>query len=233
MKTKINKIFVLLLVLFCFESCSSQTKKQKQYKDERNAAFKEYLNAQKISFKELNDSIFSAYYGDFLFYEKKLKLESNPYLKVNKVYIHYITPASVQFVVYSDEETFCMSTVDLDIDGKILSFPENGVVKVLQPVNLQYFGDYELTNNTIKTRKSRVSPDKETYYYVNGSIKNDTIYFMERYEGKSKKFEKKVFAKKHKDNFKEVYQPGLTARKFINNANLISYEITGEFKIEK
>ncbi|MDR6920508.1 hypothetical protein [Chryseobacterium sp. 2987] len=233
MKPRINKIVVLLLILFCFESCNSQTKKQKQYKDERNAAFKEYLNAQKIPFKELNDSIFSAYYGDFLFYEKKLRLESNPYLKVNKVYIHYITPASVQFVVYSDEETFCMSTVDLDMDGKILSFPENGVVKVLQPINLQYFGDYELAGNIIKTRKSRESPYKETYYYVNGSIKNDTIHFTERYEGKSKKFEKKILAKKHKEDFTEVYQPGLSARKFINNANLVSYEVTGEFNIGK
>ncbi len=195
MKSRGNKILFLLFILFCFDSCKSQTKKQKQYKDERNAAFKEYLNAQKIPFKELNDSVFSAYYGDFLYYEKKLKLESNPYLRVNKVYIHYITPASVQFVVYSDEETFCLSTSDLDMDGKILSFPENGIVKVLQPVYLQYFGDYKLTDNTIKTRKSRESPHTETYYYVNGSIKNDTIHFTERYEGKSKSLRKKHLLK--------------------------------------
>ncbi|WP_131368667.1 hypothetical protein [Chryseobacterium luteum] len=191
------------------------------------------MTAQKIPFKELNDSIFSAHYGDFLNYEKKIKLESNPYLKINKVYVHYRTPASVEFIIYSDKETFCISTSDLDIDGKVLSFPENGIIKVLQPITVEDFGDFEVTGNIIKTRKRHTTPFNQWYDYVSGTIKNDTIYFTEKFIGKEKTFEKKTFAKTKKTDFKEVYQPGLKTRKYTNGAGLISYEVTGEFNVEK
>lgn len=230
---KINKILFFLLLLFF--SCNGQNvnEKNKEYKGKYDIAFKNYLIQQKIQFKELNDSIYSAHYLNFIKYERKLILEKNPFLKVNKVYLYYITPSSVEFKIFADDGTFCLSTFDLDMDGKILSFPENGVVKVLEPIQVVYFGDYEIKDNIIKTRKRRVSPYNETYYYVNGSIKNDTIYFTEKYVGKEKKFEKKTFAKTYKDNFIEVYQPNLTARKYINGAGLICYEVTGEFNVEK
>ncbi|MET3047640.1 hypothetical protein, partial [Flavobacterium covae] len=83
---------------------------------------------------------------------KKQNLINNQTLKVNKVYVHYRTPNSVEFSVYSDEERFCLSSYDLDMDGKILSLPdENGIVKVIKPIIVKYFGDFEITNNIIKT----------------------------------------------------------------------------------
>jgi hypothetical protein len=230
--TIISKILALILFIFCLGSCASQNSKQ-LYKEKRNEAFKAYMTAQKIPFKELNDSIFSAHYGDFLNFERKIKLESNPYLKINKVYVHYRTPESLEFIVYSDKETFCISTSDLDIDGKVLSFPENGVIKVLQPVTVEDFGDFELTDNIIKTRKKHTTPFSQWYDYVIGTIKNDTIYFTEKFIGKEKAFKKKLFTRTKKTDFKEVYQPKLKARRYINETGLISYEVTGEFNIKK
>lgn len=146
----------------------------------------------------------------FLRYEKKQKLEKTPYLEINKVYLHYRTPTSVEFSIYSDKGTLCLSTFDLDIDGKILSFPENGVIKVLEPIKVEDFGDFEIVINKIKTRKRRVSPYNETYYYVNGTIRNDTIHYTKKYIGK----EKKLFAKTRKSDIKEIYQPNLKAMQY-------------------
>lgn len=165
------------------------------------------MTDQKITFKELNDSIYSAQYGYFLKHEKKLKLEANPYLKVNKVYVHYRTPTSVEFTVYSDEETFCINTFDLDVDGKILSFPENGVIKVLAPIRVEDFGDFEITENIIKTRKRHKTSNKEWYEYVNGSIKNDTIHFTEKYTGTNDYKFKKKLVDKNKNN---IFQRSLS-----------------------
>lgn len=228
---KINKILFLLL-LFCF-SCNGQNvnKKKKEYNGKYDIAFKNYLIQQKIQFKELNDSIYSAHYLNFIKYERKLILEKNPFLKVNKVYVYFITPSSVEFKIFADDGTFCLSTFDLDMDGKILSFPENGVVKVLKPIEAVYFGDYEIKGNIIKTRKQRKTPYNETYYYVNGSIKNDTIHYTEKYVGKESKFEKKLFSKTHKDDFIEVYQPNLKAKQYKKGEVTVSYEVTGEFNI--
>ena len=228
-----SKIIFFFIVLIIFENCNSQTKNNEQYKNKRNIEFKEYLIAQKIPFKTLNDSVFSAYYMGFIYNKKRIDLESNPNLKVNKVYVHFITPSAVEFIIYSDEETFCISSYDVEINGKTLGFPDKGVIKVLEPIIVEYFGDYELNNNIIKTKKRVLGPFSETYYHINGSIKNDTIYFTEKYEGKKYKFEKKFFSKKHKDNFIEVYQPNLNARKYINNAGLTTFEVTGEFNVEK
>jgi hypothetical protein len=231
-KLTISK-FSLLLLLSFFIGCNSQ-KVNNKYDGEIDRAFKEYLIAEKISFKELNNDVYSAYFSGFLKYEKKLKLEANPYLKVNKVYVHYRTPTSVEFTVYSDEETFCISTFDLDMDGKILSFPENGIVKVLESIKVSDFGDFEIIGNVIKTRKRHKTPYKEWYEYVNGSIKNDTIHFTVKYIGRDHyKFKKNWLAKTTKTDLKEVYQPNLKARKYKNGVGLIYYEVTGEFNVEK
>jgi hypothetical protein len=149
--------------------------------------------------------------------------------------VHYRNPTSVEFIVYSDEETFCISTLDLDIDDKILSFPKNGEVKVLQPIQVIHFGTYEITGNILKTRKRHKTPYKEWYEYLNGSIKNDTIYFTEKYDGADHyKFKKNWLAKTRKTDVKEVYQPNLKARKYKNGVGLICYEVTGEFfNVEK
>ncbi len=119
------------------------------------------------------------------------------------------------------------------MDSKILSFPENGVLKVLEPIKVEYFGDFEIVENNIKTRKRSVSPFKETYYYVNGTIKNGIIHYTEKDIGKKDKFEKKLFAKKHKDDFIEVCRPNLKATKYVNNAGFVAFEVTGEFNVEK
>ncbi|MET3046837.1 DUF6261 family protein, partial [Flavobacterium covae] len=62
---------------------------------------------------------------------KKQNLINNQTLKVNKVYVHYRTPNSVEFSVYSDEEDFCLSDYDLDMDGKILSLPDENTTTLL------------------------------------------------------------------------------------------------------
>lgn len=232
---KRNKIIILLSIFLLFCNCNSQNQsaKKQQYIDERDAAFKEYLVKKNIPFKELSNAIFDNYYSDFTSDKLKQKLESNPYLKVNKVYVYYRTPTSVEFSIYSDKGTFCLNTFDLDIDGKILSFPENGVIKILEPIKVEDFGDFEIVDNVIKTRKRRISPFKETYYYVNGTIKNDTIHYTEKYIGREKKFEKKLLSKTLKSDIKEIYQPNLKAVQYNVGRFLVSYEVTGEFNIEK
>lgn len=234
-KTKIYRLELLFFIFIFLFSCSGQqlNEKNQEYKDQRNFAFTEYMTSQKIPFKELNDSIFKAHYSDFLKYEKKLKLERNPFLKVNEVYVHYRTPTSVEFIVYSDEETFCLSSFDLDIDGKILGFPENGIIKVIEPIRVDDFGDFEIIGNELKTRKRQKYPGKVWYDYVNGTVKNDTIHFTEKYVGVNDyKFKKKWLAKTRKTDFKEIYQPTLKAEKRKNSIGLIYYIITGEFKVE-
>lgn len=236
---KKNKILVFLLIIFCFNACASQNKKRGSWE---NKDFETYLTCKNVSYKkqengylysESNESLYDKYYSDFLRYEKKRDLENNPYLKINKVYVRFITPTSVEFSIYSDRGTFCINSFDLDIDGKVLSFPENGKIKVLEPIKVEHFGDFELVNNILKTRKRQISPLNETYYYVNGTIKNDTIHFTEAYIGKEKKFEKKLLVKTHKEDFKEIYQSSLKAVQYKIGEVLVSYEVTGEFNIEK
>ncbi|WP_126340508.1 hypothetical protein [Kaistella jeonii] len=235
MKSKINRLTIHLVVLFFFINCKSQqlTERQQKSNGEREIAFKEYLVKNKIPFKELSDTIFDTYYSGFLDDEKKQKLEKNQNLKINKVYVRYRTPYSVEFSIYSDKGTLCLSTIDLDIDGKMLSFPENGVIKVLKPIIVEDFGDFEIFDDVIKTRKRRVSPYNEIYHYVNGTVKKDTIHFTEKYIGKEMKFEKKMFAKTYKDDFIEVYQPNLKAVQYKTGKFLVSYEVTGEFNIQR
>ncbi|OWP80051.1 hypothetical protein BWK63_13045 [Flavobacterium covae] len=184
----------------------------------------------------MNDKLYDDYYSNFMKYRTKTKLEKNPYLKVNKVYVHYRTSNSVEFSVYSDEETFCLSDYDLDMDGKILSLPdENGIVKVIKPIVVSYFGDFEITNNIIKTRRHSRSPFNEWYDYVEGKISNDTIYLSKKYWGKAKnnyKFKKYWLAKTRKTNIKEIYQPTLKAEKFENSYGLTCFRVTGEFLVK-
>lgn len=233
-RKKISNLLAILSVALFLVTCNSQklNSKQQEYNDKRKSEFKDYLITKKIPFTTVNDSIFNAYYSDFLDDELKLKLEENPHLKINKVYVHYRTPTSVEFSIYSDKGTVCLSTFDLDIDNKILSFPENGIIKILEPIKVEDFGNFEINGNVIKTRKRQLSPFNETYYYVNGTVNNDTIHYTERYVGKEKKFEKKTFFKTYKEDFKEIYQPGLKAVQYKQGKHLVSYIVTGEFKVE-
>lgn len=234
MELKKNKIILFLIVFLLFSNCDSQ-KLSSGSNAQIESAFKKYLTAQKISYNldKIADSTYDAHFTNFLKYERTQKLESNRYLKINKVYVHYRTPNSVEFIIYSDMETFCISTYDLDIDGKTLSFPENGVVKVLKPIQVEDYGDYEITANVIKTRKRHKTPYDISYDYLNGTIKNDTIYLTEHYVGKTdKKFKKKWMSKSDKEDYKQIYQPNLKARQYKIGEVLVSYEVTGEFNIE-
>ncbi|WP_123906697.1 hypothetical protein [Flavobacterium columnare] len=129
-----------------------------------------------------------------------------------------------------------MSSYDLDMDGKILSLPdENGIVKVIKPIIVKYFGDFEITNNIIKTRRHSRSPFNEWYDYVEGKISNDTIYLSKKYWGKAKnnyKFKKYWLAKTRKTNYKKIYQPTLKAEKFENSYGLTCFRVTGEFLVK-
>lgn len=236
MKIIINSTFFIILSLLLV-GCSLNKKGSWENKN-----FETYLVNKNVSFKKQsngylysnsNESLYDKYYSDFLKNEKKQMLEANPYLKINKVYVYFLTPTSVEFKIYSDRGTFCLSTFDLEMDGKVLSFPENGKVKVLKPIKVEHFGTYEIVDNVIKTRKRRISPFNETYYYVNGIIKNDTIHYTEKYIGKEKKFEKKLLSKTRKEDFKEIYQPSLKVVQYKAGKFLVSYEITGEFNVEK
>ncbi|MCH4830941.1 MULTISPECIES: hypothetical protein [Flavobacterium] len=236
------KITLILLFQF-FISCSSNSLQKKGSWEDKG--FEDFLTKKNILFKkkengylysEKSKSLYDDYFADFLKYETKTKLEKNPYLKVNKVYVHYRTSNSVEFSVYSDEETFCLSDYDLDMDGKILSLPdENGIVKVIKPIVVSYFGDFEITNNIIKTRRHSRSPFNEWYDYVEGKISNDTIYLSKKYWGKAKnnyKFKKYWLAKTRKTNIKEIYQPTLKAEKFKNSYGLTCFRVTGEFLVK-
>lgn len=205
-------------------------------------AFKNFLISQNIqigqsiSEKELPDSIYNKYYSDYLRHKTKTALEANPYLKVNKVYVNYRNPTFLEFVVYADDETICVSTMDLEMDNRILSEPQNGRVKVLRPIYLQYFATFEIKDNIIKTRKHQRSPYKEWYAYVNGYIEKDTIQFNEAYKGSGKSYEyKKSFWSKRvkKDFTKEVYQSGLKAERLVDDHDLVYFLVTGELEYPK
>ncbi|RVU90335.1 hypothetical protein EH230_05160 [Flavobacterium columnare] len=225
----INKIILILLLSIILSNCGSK-------KPDINDEYREYQIARGENPKDKRPF---QHFENFLAYKdsiKKQNLLDNPFLKVNQVYVHYRTPNSVEFSVYSDKETFCLSDYDLDMDGKILSLPdENGIVKVVKPIIVKYFGDFEITNNIIKTRRHSRSPFAEWYDYVEGKISNDTIYLSKKYWGKAKKnykFKKYWLAKTRKTNIKEIYQPNLKAVKYKNKSGLTCFEVTGEFSVE-
>lgn len=231
-KLKTKKILILLFLLTVFfNSCKTTSSK---FEGKRTVAFKEYLKINNVHYEELNNSVYSAHYSAFLDDELKQQFDKNQYLRVNKVYVNYITYDSVEFSVYSDTGVFCLSTFDLDMDGQMLSVPQNGVVKVLHPITVEFFGDFELRDNILKTRKRSKTPFKEWYDYVNGIIKDDTIHFTEKYVGPNNyKFKKKWLAKTRKEDFITIYQPNLIATKHVNEYGLIYYTITGEFSLKQ
>jgi hypothetical protein len=231
----INKIIVFLLLLL-FINCSSK-------KIDINDEYRCYQIA-----KGLDPSVKRSFqhFKDFLTYKDSIKKQNvikSPFLKVNQVYIYYSQTEtqtfgtfidegkqSVTFVIYSDEGRFCLSTFDLS--STFFSPPENGIIKLIKPVSVEDFGGFEITNDFIKTSKRNKIPFKEWYDHVNGSIKNDVIYFTEGYIGKEYKFEKKWYAVKKKFDFKEVYQPNLKTEKFKDSYGLTYFRVTGEFNVE-
>jgi len=232
-----NKIILSALLLFFINCGVSNTSK------DNKIAYAKYLESRNIDPIKVNDL---DYYDDFFEFKKEQKKQTlikNPFLKVNQVYIYYSQTEtqtfgtfieegkqSVTFVIYSDEGRFCLSTFDLS--SKFFSAPENGIIKLIKPVSVEDFGGFEITNDFIKTSKRNKTPFKEWYDHVNGSIKNNVIYFTEGYIGKEYKFEKKWYAVKKKFDFKEVYQPNLKTEKFKDSYGLTYFRVTGEFYLE-
>lgn len=245
-KIKLNKIVLCLFVCILFNSC--KTSKPKWYEDNTvNIPFREYLiTTNKIDANTMmNGKLYDDYYSDFLDYKTKQQLENNPFLKVNKVYIYYNeteiqtfgifienNKQPITFVVYSDEGRFCLNT--FDISAPFFSVIENGMVKLGKPIYIEDFGDFEIKGSFIKTRKRHKTPLKEWYDYVNGTIKNDTIHFTEKYVGKSLyKFNKRWLATTHKENFREVYQPNLKAVKYKDKYGFTYFSVTGDFSVKQ
>ncbi|AMA49013.1 MULTISPECIES: hypothetical protein [Flavobacterium] len=249
MNNNFFKITLILLFQF-FISCSSNSLQKKGSWEDKG--FENFLTKKNILFKkkengylysEKSKSLYDDYFAEFLKYETKTKLEKNPYLKINKVYIFYSETRtqtfgtfideglqSVTFVIYSDEGRFCLSTFDLSKNP--FTAPENGIIKLTKPVVVEDFGGFEITNDKIKTKKRNKTPFKEWYDHVNGYVKNDTIHFTNTYVGKEYKFERKWYALKHKINFEEIYQPTLKAEKFKNSYGLTCFRVTGEFLVK-
>lgn len=238
MKIIISKSIV---IIFMFLLCSCVTGKKLPWENKR---FEAYLTARDIEFikqqdgdlyNELGESFYETkHYDGFIANEKKLRLDANPYIKINKVYVHYRTPTSVEFVIYSDDERFCLSTFDLDMDGKILSFPENGIVKVLEPIVVKDFGGFRINENNIIERTYNKSPYKKWYNYLEGTITNDTIHFTKKYVGTNmNKYKKRWLSKTRKANSMIIYQPNLKAKKYKDEYDFPYFEVTGEFKVDQ
>ena len=240
-----NKSIFYVYILVLLFSCKTSKNATPWIKQPSAIPFREYLIANNISFDETNDDIYDTrYYDDFRAFKIKTKLEKNPFIKINQVYSFYSETEnqtfgtiidegkqSVTFVIYADDNFFYLSTFDLSSDE--FSATENGKVKLRKSVIVKYFGDYELINDFLKTRKRNQSPYKEWVDYQNGKIKNDTIFFAERYIGKKYKFEKKWWAIKHKENWTEIYQPNLKAVKYKSKSGLTCFEVTGEFNLTR
>lgn len=239
-------LYYLLILVFLFGCKTNDIKGKRLWISQPNAIpFKEYLIANKVSFNETNDSIYETkHYCDFLAHETRTRLEKNPFLKLNKVYAFYSTTKgfalgtileapveTITFVIYSDEETIFLGNFDLK--SKEFSKPENGIIKIKGNVIVRYFGHFEINNNSIKTRKTNITPFKEWVDCENGIIKNDTIFFKEWYIGNKNSFKKKWWASRHKSNSIEIYQPNLKVDKYIGYFNTTCYSVTGEFFINK
>lgn len=227
-----KKLFVLLLIFVT--SISAQEKKLTW----KNEDFEAYLTSKNIVFKNKADGsvysdsikdLYKQYFLDFVKYNMKLQLEANPYLKVNEVYAVYNNPGSIDLVVYTDEETVCLQR--FMIDGEFLSFPENGVVKILKPIRVRQFGFFKIEENNLILQNKYYSSSQVRYNYLSGTVKNDTIQFTKKYWSKNlHSFEKSKWSSVKKVDFKMIHQPGLKAEKYYYE--ILYYKVTGEFYLE-
>ncbi len=233
-----KKYFYFTVVILLI-SCSSQPKKLPW----KNQDFEDYLTSINVSFKvkESTGEVYSTnndvnklydkYYSDFMDDRTKKRLESNPYLKVNKVYVEYRSYDSFDIYVFGNDGQFGMK-YNAKVDGKNFELTTDGYVKTKQPVLISNFGDFEIKDDFLKTRKYSKSPYAEWYDYVNGTVKNDTIFMTEAYQGKDTySFKKHWLASRKKRDYKIIYQPnfkiGVTS--VYDSSNLTSFVIEGEF----
>ncbi|HEX8577092.1 MAG TPA: hypothetical protein VF677_12430 [Flavobacterium sp.] len=214
-----NKIVLLLLVLL-FINCSSK-------KPDINDEYRSYQIA-----KGLDPSVKRPFqhFKDFLAYQdsiKKQNLIKSPFLRVNKVYT-YSSGAFFTFSVFCDEGE--LYTANIDTDSEYLTTPENGIIKLKRPIRLSSFADFELTNDILKVSINYKTPFKRWDENKTGYIKNDTLHFTASYISKKYEYKKKWWAKTHKTDFINIYQPNLRANKIKDSqSGFDAFIITGEF----
>ncbi|HEX8577093.1 MAG TPA: hypothetical protein VF677_12435 [Flavobacterium sp.] len=212
-----NKIALLLLLLL-FINCSSN-------KPDINDEYRSYKIAKgldpdvKRPFK---------YFEDFLAYKdsiKKQNLINSPFLRVNKVYT-YSSGTSYTFSVFRDNGELYVAA----IDSEDLSAPENGVIKLKEPLRLSIFAGFELTNDILKVWVNYKTAFREWNENKTGYIKNDTIHFTGSYISKKYEYKKKWWAKIHKTDFVNTYQPNLRANKIKDSQSGFDvFIVSGEF----
>jgi hypothetical protein len=212
-----SKIALLLLVLL-FINCSSK-------KPDINDEYRSYQIA-----KGLDPSIKRPFqhFKDFLAYQdsiKKQNLIKSLFLRVNKLYT-YSSGTSYTFSVFCDNGRLYAAT----IDSEDLTAPENGVIKLKQPIELSTYAGFELTNDILKVNVNYKTPFREWNENKTGYIKNDAIYFTASYISKKYEYKKKWWAKTHKTDFIHTYQPNLRANKIKDSQlGFDVFIITGEF----
>jgi len=176
------------------------------------------------------------HFEDYLVYRdsiKKQDLINNPYLKVNKVYVEYRSYDSFDIYVFGNDGQFGMK-YNAKVDGKNFELTTDGYVKTKQPVLISNYGDFEINDDFLKTRRYSKSPYSEWYDYVNGIVKNDTIFMTEAYQGKDTySFKKYWLASRKKRDYKIIHQPNFKVRVTSNSVDLTSFVVEGEFSIKK
>ncbi len=233
---KIIYFIILVLVL----GCSTQPKKL-PWKDKD---FEDYLTSINIPFRvdektgktysDNNIKFYDKYYSDFIKYERRIRLESNPFLKVNQVYVRYRSYDSFDIYVFGNDEQFGR-IFNARVDGINFELTTDGYVKTKQPVLISNFGDFEIKDDFLKTRRYSKSPYSIWYDYVNGTVRNDTIFMREAYIGKDTySFKKHWLASRKKIDFKLIYQPNFKIRitSVYDSSVLTSFVIEGEFSIK-
>jgi hypothetical protein len=177
------------------------------------------------------------HFEDFLEYRdsiKKQDLINNPYLKVNKVYVHYRSYDSFDIYVFGTNEQFSMK-YNASVDDKNFELTPEGYVKTKQSVLISNYGGFRLNDDFLQTRRYSKSPHAEWYDYVNGTIKNDTIFMTEAYQGKDTySFKKHWAASRKKRDYKIIYQPNFKVWVTTTHGStvLTSFVIEGEFSIK-
>lgn len=226
MKNQINKIVSVVILFFFLSSCHKVPKSFVE--GERDRAFKNYLIMRKIEFTDLNSSLYSKYYLDFMHYERKELLLKNPFLKFNQVYVHQ-TNNIIRYFVFTD--IGYVYTVDTDRHGsEFVSEAVEGKIKVKKPFPLLFYGFYKLEDTIIKIKIREKNRCKELFINDIGVVSKDTVRLTGYYKSIEFKYKKKWLAKTHKTNFRLVYQPDLTATFINHNFWGEVFRVKGEFK---
>jgi hypothetical protein len=225
MVKQISETFILSILILTLIGC--RTSKNNK---EEDIEFENFIKPKDRNKATVGD------FEKFLEYkkeQKRLSLSHDPYLKVNTVYV-YQGPNKITFCIYSDDENLYLVRASRT-DGAFLTEPKDGIIKLKQPLTLEFLGNFELKGTVIKiSRNERALSGKEWNECDVGYLKNDTITFTENYDTKKYEYKKKWLAKTYKTNFKEVYQPDLIVTRHEGDKTHNPYFlIEGLFNAEK